>query len=774
MPVALATDRRMYSFKVKEREDLLLIHEVEGRESLHELFRFRLRLVSQDETVDAHGMIGEVATLKMETYDEAILDGQRYWTGYISQFHRTGRTVSADGQDLYTYECELSPWFWMLTRHQDMRIFQQMSIPDIVEALFAEFGFKDYELRLERSYPRLEYCTQYRESTFAFISRLMERAGIYGYYLHEHTRPPRHVLILSDNIRDNPDLVPDSLPFHHEGTDAEGDSILTLSADFGMRTGNIVARDWDFVGAKVVHAETPTTIQVANQNYTHYDYPVGETTSAGAQHATDVRMQAEEAAFVTLHGESLVRTLEPGYRFRLKRHPLPGMDRGYLVVSVDHYGRNNLTIGSGESTYHNRFTVQPDDVPYRSLLRTPRAHVLGPQTAIVTGPAGEEIHVDEHGRIKVQFHWDRDGVYDEKSSCWIRVAQAWAGNGYGTLFLPRIGMEVLVDFLEGDPHRPIVTGCVYNGVNKPPYALPAERTKSTIKSNSSKGGGGFNELRFEDKKGSEEIFIHAQRDQQQRIKRNLSVSVGANSSETVGGDKSTSIGGNRSHTCTEYKSTADKIEHLSTTHSLASGTLSFKAEPKSSKNAAGLGDFKVEAMNASTKADLQVLLDAGATLSLKCGGSSIMMTPASIMIQAPLVTINSGGTGLLGKLADLAGKAMDAAEAIVGKVAEKILGAKQNAVSRFLKAASKVAGIIGKVARTGRSVERRVMESGSSALDWAGRAIKKAAAAAGRAAGGGLGGGGESGGGESGGGGASGGWGGGGGDFGGGGASGAF
>ena len=766
MPSNFSTANRMYFLTPEDYgEDDLLIEEMRGTEGLSQLFHFQFRLLSYRDDISPHKMIGKSAILRIETATLDHQGGERHWSGYISAFSQTGRSPSADGEDLYTYECELVPWLWFFTRHRDNRIFQNLSIPDIVEKLLRDAGFMDYTLELREQHPPLEYVTQFRETNLDFMNRLLERAGIYTYYRHDEGRKDaKHKLILTDHVDANPTLEPDYIPFHHAGWAEEGhDAITTLRGNFSMRTGGVATRDWDFRGKRVLPADTPTNLRIGgNEAWEHYDYPGQFDETDLGEHYTKVAMQAEEASYLTLSGTSQARQLIPGFRFRLEDHLLDAFNREYLVVSVSHQGRNNLTTESGPSTYSNSFTVQPHDVPFRAPLHTPRPRMYGPQTAIVSGPQGDEIHTDEYGRIKVQFHWDRQGEYNDKSSCWMRVAQTWAGNGYGTMFIPRVGMEVVVDFLDGDPDQPIVTGCVYNGVNKVPYALPADATRSTIKTLSSKGGGGTNELRFEDKKGSEEIFVHAERDLQRRVKRNSSESVGGSVSETVGGDKSTSISGNRSHTCTEYKSTADKIEHLSTTHSLASGTLSFKAEPKTSKNAAGLGDFKVEAMNTSTKADLQVLLDAGATLSLKCGGSSIMMTPASIMIQAPLVTINSGGSGLMGKLAELAGKALDAAEAIVGKVADLILGTKQKALSRFLKGASKVARVIGLVKRAAGRVEQRAIETATKAADAAGRAIAKGvgrAQDAGRALGGGGG---------------AGGWGGSGGDFGGGGASGAF
>src|SRR5690606_25297089 len=304
----------------------------------------------------------------------------------------------------------------------------------ISELILQLHGFSDYELNLRENHPKLLYCTQYHETNYAFISRLMQRAGIYTYYKHNLTgsHEAQHILVFADNVDHNPDMEPSEVLFHHAGMAEGGDAITSLQADFSIRTGLVRVRDWDFAQKKVLEANTPTNIPIGgNEAYEHYHYPGGYVEAQLGAYFTKVMMQAEEAAFLTLAGSSQVRQLEPGYRFKLDDHMFEGFNREYLVVSVHHYGRNNLT-GEGSSDYRNTFTVQPHDVPYRCQLLAPRPRVHGPQTAIVTGASGDEIHTDEHGRIKVQFHWDRQGRYDDTSSCWVRVAQTWAGNGYGT------------------------------------------------------------------------------------------------------------------------------------------------------------------------------------------------------------------------------------------------------------------------------------------------------------------------------------------------------
>lgn len=664
MPSNFSTANRTYFLTLAEYgEDKLLIAEMSGRESLSDLFHFKFRLISErDEHIDPRKVIGKWAKLRIETYDTHTHSGQRHWSGFVSRFHRTGRTVSADGHDLYTYECDLVPWLWFMTRHLDFRIFQNKSIPDIIEKVLKDAGFQDFETSYSETHPELVYCTQYHETNYAFLSRLMQRAGIYAYYKHNQTgsHEATHTLLLTDNVDANPDMDPAEVLFHHAGMAEGGDAITTLQADFSMRTGLVRVRDWDFTQKKVLEANTPTNIPIGgNEAYEHYHYPGGHVEAQQGEYFTKVMMQAEEAAFLTLTGEGQVRQMEPGYRFKLEDHMFEGFNREYLVVSVDHYGRNNLTNQAGPSDYRNRFTVQPHDVPYRSMRKTPQPRVHGPQTAIVTGASGDEIHTDEHGRIKIQFHWDRQGRYDDTSSCWVRVAQAWAGNGYGSMFIPRVGMEVVVSFLEGDPDQPIITGCVYNGVNKPPYALPAEATKSTIKTLSSKGGGGFNELRFEDKKGSEEIFLHAEKDLQHRVKEK--------STSFVGKDMHALVNENRyEKTVRDDHLTVDgsRLAYVKRDDNLKvdGGVM---LESGSSMNlSAGQDLLGAGAGNVHLKGGVNVVLEAGVSISLKAGGSFITVGPAGVSVSGTMVLINSGGSALAATSPTRPEKAREPEEAI--------------------------------------------------------------------------------------------------------------
>ena len=640
MPPSLSTSNRMYFLTLHEYgEDDLLIAEMAGHEAMSQLFEFRLRLLSSRDDIDPRRIIGKPAILRIEAWDTRHMGGERHWNGVVSRFQRTGRASSAEGEDLYAYECDIVPWFWFMTQHEDCRIFQGKTVREIIEAIFEEFDYSDFRFDLHEDHPTLDYCTQYHETTFDFISRLVEREGIHYYFRHDDAEESRHLLVFTDHNRGNPALEPSTLPFHHEGTAEDYDAIRTLALDQQMRTRKVTLGDWDFERKRLLRENTPTVLSIgADRDLERYRYPGAFVDPEVGKYRSRVLMEAEEAGHMRFRGDSQVRTLAPGHTFTLEDHPFDEFNIEYMVLSVWHHGRNNLG-NDGAAEYGNEFTLHPHAVTWRAPLSTPKGLVRGPQTALVTGPAGEELHVDQHGRIKVQFHWDRQGQYDDHSSCWVRVAQAWAGNGYGTMFIPRVGMEVVVDFLEGDPDQPLVTGCVYNGINKPPYDLPAHATRSTIKTLSSKGGGGTNELRFEDKKGSEEVFLQAQ--------KALNVQVKANEHHQIGGSLDLKVGDYR-------KTTIEANDHLHVkgdqgiavqgqmTVAVVDGPLEFQ----SGSEAKLLSKAKMEIASKQEIAihgGTQLVVEANGLISLKVGASGIVIDPSGVSVVGPMIKQNSGG-----------------------------------------------------------------------------------------------------------------------------------
>ena len=753
MPASFSTANRMFFLTLQEYgEDDLLIEEMTGDEAVSRLFEFRLRLLSWRDDIDPEKIVGKTASLRAETWDD-----ERHWNGIVSRFTVAGRVMSASGDDMYAYECDIVPWLWLMTQNEDCRIFQNLSVPEIIETVLKEFAFDDYKLELSETHPKLEYCTQYRETTFAFLSRLMEREGIHYYFRHnEDDGEARHVLVMSDNRDGNHALDPEQIPFHAAGESTEYDAVTSLTRTGQMRTRKITLQDWDYQKKGVLSENTPTMLQIgASRDLERYRYPGGYVPPGGAGDAqvgkqlSRVMMEAEESSHMRLYGNGQVRSFAPGHAFTLYDHPVDSLNDEYLILSVSHRGRNNLFDEDQPADYDNSFSLQPHASVYRPPQDTPQALVRGPQTAIVVGPPGEELHVDELGRIMVRFHWDRKvsgrstDMPDDKASCWVRVAQAWAGNGYGTMFIPRIGMEVVVEFLEGDPDRPLVTGCVYNGVNKPPYALPAEQTKSTIKTLSSKGGGGANELRFEDKKDNEEIFLHAQKDLQLRtgncrtetvgvhsnlvvgkslaetvgehhtatvaenqtlsVGKNRQISIGTDDYRTIGANQHTDIGGNSSHTVGQnhdLNAGTNIAVTAGQNHDLNAGMNIAVAAGMNHDLDAGMNIAATAGMNMDLKAGINLVLDAGMIISLKAGGSSVVIGPAGVSITGAMVMINSGGAPPLSakgakkakkaqkaEKADKPEKAKEAAKVVLGEVAK----ANQQAQAQALRNAATTA-----------------------------------------------------------------------------------
>ncbi|MBW2737600.1 MAG: type VI secretion system tip protein VgrG, partial [Deltaproteobacteria bacterium] len=486
---------------------------------------------------------------KNVTVSIILADGdKRFFNGIISSFSQGSGGGETGGDPHFShYTATMVPWFWLLTRTADSRIFQKLSVPDIVEKIFTEKEFLDYKLLLNDSYEKRDYCVQYRETDFNFISRLLEEEGICYFFEHEEKK---HTLILADaSDKFKPCPKQESARYQiSAGGWLEEDVITSMEKMQEIRPAKYSINDFNFeIPGTDMKVDVSTKQMLGPGEREIYDYPGLYTKKAQGERLTTIRMEEEETKITTITGSSDCRAFTSGYRFDLLEYFREDMNnKPYVLVSVNH-GATEPVGGSGQESgqsYTNSFTCIPFDVTYRPPRLTPKPVVEGAQTAIVVGPAGEEIYPDEHGRVKVQFHWDREGTNDENSSCWIRVSQVWAGAGWGAMHIPRIGQEVIVGFLEGDPDRPIITGRVYHGTNTPPYSLPDEKTKSTIKSDSSLGGGGSNEIRFEDKKGEEEIYLHGQKDWTIAIENDKNQTVGHDETLSVGNDKTIEIGAN--------------------------------------------------------------------------------------------------------------------------------------------------------------------------------------------------------------------------------------
>ncbi|MBN1508263.1 MAG: type VI secretion system tip protein VgrG [Sedimentisphaerales bacterium] len=528
-------------------KDVLLLVSMSGREELGRLFEFHLDLASENAQIKFSDIVGQNVTVRLEQADGSA----RYFNGSISRF-----TQVSSGGDGARYSAIMVPWLWFLTRTADCRIFQEMTVPDIIKQVFRDAGFSDFEDALTETYRTWEYCVQYRETTFNFVSRLMEQEGIYYFFRHENGR---HVLVLADSSSAHKTCPGcDSLRCQFSGTPiSEEEYIAEWMVETRIQPGSFSLNAFDFKNTKRdLHTRASIQREHNAADFDVYDYS-GEYTETG-DGETYARRRIEElhSQYEAASATSNARGLYTGGTFALADHPRSDQNHDWLVTGANYtLTQSEFSSGGGgqESVYSCSLTAIGSDVPFRPARTTPQPTIPGPQTAMVVGPAGEEIHVDEYGRVKVQFHWDRYGKADQNSSCWVRVGQTWAGKQWGAIYTPRIGQEVIVEFLEGDPDHPIITGRVYNGQAKPPYDLPASKTMSTLKSNSTLGGGGSNEIRFEDKKGAEQLYVHAQKNEDivvedcktESVGNNETIQIGNNRTESVGKNETLSVGENR-------------------------------------------------------------------------------------------------------------------------------------------------------------------------------------------------------------------------------------
>jgi type VI secretion system secreted protein VgrG len=525
------------------------------REAMGELYEAVVEVCTADPALDSDAMLGARCLLEIGRGPR-----HRRVCGVARRVERMDSWGSHRRARVF-----LVPALWALSQRFDSRIFQGKTAVEIIRAVVDEAGLDAAHVDasgLTREYASREYCVQYRETDLAFVMRLLEEEGIASWFKHDGGN---EVMVLSDSLPTAlcPTLDRRPVPYSPaQSALAPVEVVQRLEFAEELRSTGFTGRDYDFTRPQAELDLTRAQPRGDQGPRARYEYPVRSTlgdyddgsyvyTSHDGARRAEVRHQEERAAEARGEGAGNVTGFMPGRVFELVGHEHGDLDRRYVITRVTHHAHapeELVTQGepakpaAGLDRYRNEFEGAPAETLQTPSRKTRRPMILAAQTATVTGPLGEEIYVDHHARIKVQFHWDRKGKRDAQSSCWVRVAQVWAGAGWGFQFIPRVGMEVVVTFLEGDPDRPLVTGCVYNGVNGTPYALPEEKTRSTIKSNSSPGGGGYNELRFEDLKGSEEVYFHAQLDHNEVIERNHTETVKGNQSISVGGDQSMSIG----------------------------------------------------------------------------------------------------------------------------------------------------------------------------------------------------------------------------------------
>jgi type VI secretion system secreted protein VgrG len=659
--VSYSQKNHLLSISTPLGEDVLLLQGLAGQEGLSRLFSYEAELLAPNNpSVDFESIVGQNITMTIQLPDGS----PRYINGFVSRFAQGPQ----DARYFTRYHAQIVPWLWFLTRHSDCRIFQNLAAPDIITQIFNLFSFSDFRNSLTGSYPTLEYCVQYRETAFNFVSRLMEQFGIFYYF--DHSTEGRHTLVMRDSNAGLP-AVPGS-PFNYDVRSGVTDDPGTVSEwhiEEELETGQFSVTDYNFTtpGTSLV-ASNQTMVSVSpNSGLELFDYPGLHTTKDEGDVVAKLRMQEQESGLKLATGASICRGLMSGYTFVLQNHYRSDQNDTYLLTEVQHVaseGNTYLTGTEEGESYSNHFTCIAISTPYCPARVTRKPFVQGPQPALVVGKKGEEIWVDKYGRVIVQFYWDRLGQKNENSSCWVRVSHPWAGANWGSMWIPRIGQEVLVSFLEGDPDRPIITGRVYNADQMPPYTLPDNQTRSTFMSRSSKGGGSsnYNELRFEDLAGSEQIFMNAERDMDLRVekesrefvgadrhlivtenqlefvKKNKNLHVKGSHLEKVESDMSLQVGGNQMESVTGSKS----LSVTGNQNESVTGSVSLQVTMNKDETAMAYA-LKTDT-TIHLNAGVSAVIEAGADLTLKVGANFIDINPGGIFISGtPMVFINSGG-----------------------------------------------------------------------------------------------------------------------------------
>lgn len=548
-------------------------------------------------------------------------DKPRYFHGIVTDF----RILGKHGGYL-VYRVELRPEFWLLTQQFDCRIFQEKSVIEIFDAVMKDgAGFTDYKKSVSKSYDKLSYCTQYRESSYDFICRLLEKEGITFYFQYEEKK---HIMVLTDDAGQK-NSVPNEpvIKYRPPGESQVGESVISrFQSEYRLRSGKVTLDDFDYEKPKSkLESKATQSAGHKHDKLERYDYPGKYLATKTGNDYSKIELESirQEYKVSRAFGNSI--GLSCGYSFGLKEHPEKDKNGDYVIT------RAEFEVESGEieqmGSTQSRFEVEMDVIDkteiYRTPPTTPKPFIRGPQTAIVVGKSSEEIWTDKLGRVKVQFHWDRLGKSDENSSCWIRVAQGWAGKNWGMIYIPRIGHEVIVEFLEGDPDRPIITGSLYNGENSVPYALPTNQTQSGILTHSTKQGKKdlANELRFEDKKDSEEIYFHAEKDFNRVVENNDTLKVGFDKKKD--GNQTIEI----------YNDQTLEIEKGNRKETIKTGNDTLEVTK-------GNKDTTIKQGNCTIKAKAgKINIEAATEITLKVGGSKLTIKPAEIVLQATNIKI---------------------------------------------------------------------------------------------------------------------------------------
>ncbi|RON08120.1 type IV secretion protein Rhs [Pseudomonas brassicacearum] len=620
-----------FSLTVADFQGDLQVLSFTGTEGISQTFRFDLELVSENPDLDLETLLHKQAFLAFDPKGSGI-HGQIY------------RVAQGDaGKRLTRYKVSLVPQLEYLRHRTNQRIYQQMSAPKIIALILEEHGIKGnaYSFQLSQPCPDRDYCVQYDETDLHFVQRLCEEEGIHYHFQHD---AKGHKLVFGDDQTVFPKLGQPTAYVQGSGMVADEPVIKGFTLRLETRTNRTTRRDYDFEKPRLqLEAAYKPDGKSDEPDLEDYDYPGRFTERARGKFLSQRALERHRADYQQAEGHGDQTTLVSGHFLEISDHPRTEWNDLWLLTEVIHEGKQPQVLEESVTSdttankddfhqgYRNRFLATPWDVFYRPALLHPKPRVLGSQTAQVTGPKGEEIHCDQYGRVKVQFHWDREGLADDKTSCWLRVSSSWAGDRYGAIAIPRIGMEVLVTFLEGDPDQPLVTGCLYHTENQVPYALPANKTRTVFKTLSSPGGGGYNELRIEDKKGAEQIFIHAQRDWDENIEHDQKIRVGNERHDTVEKNTYTEL------KAEEHRTTiADrKVETRMDDHLTIGQNQHIKL---------GTAQLTSVGREIHLKAGDKMVIEADSELTIKGGGSFIKLDAGGVTVVGPVVKINAGGS----------------------------------------------------------------------------------------------------------------------------------
>lgn len=624
---ALTQDGRLLGVTTPLGKDVLLLQEVAGDESLSELFSFHLLMMSKNQDIQPEQLVGKAVDVRINQLN----GGQRWINGYVSRMWAGG----LNERDLREYRAEIVPWLWLLTRTTDCKIFQNKSPLDVIEQVFKDNGFTDFETTMvsDRG-PTLEYIVQYRETAYNFVARWLEELGIFYCFRHQQGK---HTLVLADKNSACKAVAEGQVNFRRH----DPNEIASWVHDYSFRSGKTTQTDYNFeTPSSSLLTTTTTTVKLPDlSNYELFDYPGRYTKKNYGDQLTRRRIEDEEATYHSVSGASQNASFFAGGKFTVTDHEIASeKGKDYVLHRVKHFARVtnywSTPTGTKEDSYTNTFIAVPFDTVFRPQRVTPRPFVHGPQTAVVVGPSGEKIYPDKYGRVKVQFFWDRVGQKDENSSCWIRVSQNWAGKNWGGLWIPHIGHEVIVSFLEGDPDRPLITGRVYHAENMQVIKLPDDKTQSGLQDNAG------NYFIWESKEGSEDIRLNAVKDQNFTVKndynetvkegnRTIKIQKGTHT-ETIEGDTSITINtGNSSFTVNTGKHTETIKDNTSVT--VQTGSYSHEVSANTATRSS-LQTFTCK----SEAADVQI--SAATQIVLSVGANSITISQSGISISGMMIS----------------------------------------------------------------------------------------------------------------------------------------